>query len=244
MTFGNCRLRGDSLREEKPLVLNLSKPVALRGRKPLLRDQAYETLKAQIVRCDLRPGEAITVTDVAHALNLGRTPVIQAIDRLAVDGLVVVMPRKGVVVSPVSMNDIIEIVQIRTLNEGQAARWAAERATSNDIDRMARNVDETWEAAHKGTVIDVIDLDREFHRLLIGAAQNAILAEFLGNLHDRSLRFWFLSLRAPDHNIRVCEQHAAIVEAIQSRDPDGAEKAMRDHITAFSRNLNEQIGHG
>lgn len=236
-----------ALDDKGALDRDMATPAALRRRKsslPSMRDQAYELLKAQIVRCDLRPGEAITVTDVAQTLNLGRTPVIQAIDRLAVEGLVVVMPRKGVVVSPISMNDIIEIVQIRTLNEGQAARWAAERASSADIDRMARNVDDTWAAARNGTVLDVIDLDREFHRLLIGGAQNAILAEFLGNLHDRSLRFWFLSLRAPDHNIRVCQQHEAIVEAIQKRDPERAEKAMREHITAFSSNLSAQIGHG
>ncbi len=217
---------------------------SLRGRRPSLRDQAYDAIKQQIVRCELRPGEAITVTDVANALNLGRTPVIQAIDRLAVDGLVEVMPRKGVVVSPVSMNDFVEIVEMRSLNEGQAARWAAERASPVDVERMAANVDATWTAARRGALVDMIDFDREFHRLLSGAAQNAILTEFLSNLHDRSLRFWFLSLRAPDHNIRVCEQHAAIVEGIRSRNPDAAEQAMREHINAFSRNLTDQIGRG
>ncbi|WP_333828224.1 GntR family transcriptional regulator [Pararhodobacter sp.] len=215
---------------------------SLRGRRPSLRDQAYEAIKQQIVRCELRPGEAVTVTDLANALNLGRTPVIQAIDRLAVDGLVEVMPRKGVVVSPVSMNDFIEIVEMRMLNEGQAARWAAERAAPADVERMAANIDATWSAARRGALVDMIDFDREFHRLLSGASRNAILTEFLSNLHDRSLRFWFLSLRAPDHNIRVCEQHAAIVEGIRNRDADAAEKAMREHINAFSRNLANQIG--
>lgn len=211
------------------------------GRRVSLREQAYESIKQQIVRCELRPGEAITVTELANAMNLGRTPVIQAIDRLAVDGLVEVMPRKGVVVSPVSMNDFVEIVEIRALNEVQAARWAAERASPEAVTRMQANVDASWKAARNGAVDELIERDREFHRLLSGAARNAILTEFLSNLHDRSLRFWFLSLRAPDHNIRVCEQHAQIVEAIRTGDPDASEAALREHISAFSRNLADQL---
>lgn len=214
------------------------------GRRPSLRDQAYDAIKQQILRCELRPGEALTVTELAEALNLGRTPVIQAIDRLAVDGLVEVMPRKGVVVAPISMNDFVEIIEMRLLNEAQAARWAAERATNADIDRLRANVDATWAAARQGALLDLIDCDREFHRLLSGAARNAILTEFLGNLHDRSLRFWFISLRAPDHNIRVCEQHAAILDAIASRDGAAAEAAMCAHIGAFNRNLTTQIQRG
>ncbi|WP_281279607.1 GntR family transcriptional regulator [Pararhodobacter zhoushanensis] len=228
--------------EEKAVLGGAADTASPPARRISLRDQAYETIKQQIVRCELRPGEAITVTDVANALNLGRTPVIQAIDRLAVDGLVEVMPRKGVVVSPVSMNDFVEIVEMRALNEGQAARWAAERASPVAVERMAANVEATWTAAKRGALEDMIDCDREFHRMLSGAARNAILTEFLSNLHDRSLRFWFLSLRAPDHNMRVCEQHSAIVESIRARNADAAEQAMRDHITAFSRNLTDQIG--
>src|SRR5690348_5160813 len=78
-----------------------------------LRDLAYEAIKRQIVTSDLRPGEALTVAGIAEALNMGRTPVIQAIDWLTVEGLLVVMPRKGVVVSPVSLDNFIEIVEVR-----------------------------------------------------------------------------------------------------------------------------------
>ena len=216
-------------------------PTPTQGRRLSLRDQAYEIIKQMILRCELRPGEAITVSEMAGSLNLGRTPVIQAIDRLAVDGLLDVMPRKGVVVAPISMNDFVEIVEMRLLNEGQAVRWAAERATADDLARLSANVDAAWRAARAGALQDLIECDREFHRLLSGAARNAILTEFLANLHDRSLRFWFISLRAPDHNIRVCEQHAAILEGIARRDPDAAEAAIREHVRAFSTNLTRQI---
>jgi DNA-binding GntR family transcriptional regulator len=211
------------------------------GRRISLRDQAYEAIKQRIVRCDLRPGEVVTVVDLAEQLHLGRTPILQAIDRLTVDGLVSVMPRKGVVVAPVSLDELVDIVEVRLLNEGQAVRWAAERASPADIARLDANLEATWRAAGAHDVDRMIARDREFHRLLSGIAGNAIMSEFLGNLHDRSLRFWFISLRAPDHNTRVCEQHAAVVEGVRQHDPDSAEAAMRAHIRAFRQNLTGQV---
>lgn len=221
-------------------VAEETRPKPRGGKKPSLRDQAYEAIKKRIVSCELRPSEAVTVADLAEQMQMGRTPVFQAIDRLMVDGLVEVMPRKGVVVSPVSMDSLFEIIEMRLLNEAQAASWAAQKATPQEIAQLDANIAATWEAARAHDVERMIDCDRDFHRLLSGIAGNGILAEFLGNLHDRSLRFWFLSLRAPDHNLRVCEQHSAIVDGIRAHDPAAAEKAMRDHISAFHQNLTRQ----
>ena len=136
------------------------------------------------------------------------------------------MPRKGIVVTPISLDELIEVVEVRLLNEGQAARWAAERASPADIARLDATLDATWKAARSNDVDAMISLDREFHRQLSAVAGNTILAEFLANLHDRSLRFWFISLRAPDHNIRVCGQHAAIMDGVRHHDPARAEAAM------------------
>ncbi len=221
--------------------LRIDPPEPARKAKRLsLRDQAYEAIKKRIVSCDLRPGEAVTVADLAEHLQIGRTPVFQAIDRLTVDGLVEVMPRKGVVVAPISMDGLLEIIEMRLLNEAQAATWAAQKATRQEINLLEANLDASWRAVKEHELEHLIEYDREFHRLLSGIAGNTILSEFLGNLHDRSMRFWFLSLRAPDHNMRVCEQHSVIVDAIRAHDPVAADKAMRDHITAFHQNLTRQ----
>jgi DNA-binding GntR family transcriptional regulator len=221
-----------SRRIQKPLRAN---------RHVSLRDRAYETIRHQIVSCELKPGEAVTVTDLANSLNIGRTPVIQAIDRLVVDGLVEVLPRKGVMVCPVSLNDFVEIIEMRLLNEAAAVRWASEKAGIAEIAQMEANLDATWRAARQGDIDEFIDLDREFHKIISLAARNNLMSDFLGNLHDKALRFWFISLRAPDQNTHICEQHAAIVKCISRHDPDSAEKAMRDHISAFHANATSQI---
>jgi len=212
-----------------------------RPKKASLRDQAYEVIKGRIVSCDLKPGEAITVSELADALGIGRTPVIQAVDRLMIDGLVGVMPRKGVVVSPVSLNQLLDITDVRLLNECRVARWAAERISDDQISEMRRNLGEMEKATEKRDMEQLITLDREFHRLISTAAGNEIMTELLSNLHDRSARFWTLSLNIPDHNKRVCAQHRGIIEALAGHDPDEAEKAVREHITAFKSNLVENL---
>lgn len=211
------------------------------GKRVSLRDTAYDAIRKLIVTCELRPGQPLTVTELAESLEIGRTPVIQAIDRLAVDGLVDVMPRKGIVVSPVSLDDFMEVIEMRMVNETAAVRWAAERASRAEITMMDANLSAIWQAARDRNVEEFISLDRDFHRLVTQAANNRILGDVLSNLHDKALRFWFISLKAPDHNIRVCEQHAAVIEGIKSGDPDVAEKAMRAHIASFQINATSQI---
>ncbi|MEQ8445197.1 MAG: GntR family transcriptional regulator [Pelagibacterium sp.] len=211
------------------------------GKRVSLRDTAYDEIRKLIVTCELRPGQPLTVTDLAEALNIGRTPVIQAIDRLAVDGLVDVMPRKGIVVSPVSLDDFMEVIEMRMVNETAAVRWAAERASRAEIAMMETNLAAIWQAAKDRNIEEFISLDRDFHRLITQSASNRILGDVLSSLHDKALRFWFISLKAPDHNIRVCEQHAAVIEGIKSGNLDVAEKAMREHIASFQMNATSQI---
>lgn len=222
-------------------ALRQPRPRKVKPKKTSLRDQAYEAIKGQIVSCELKPGEAVTMTELADELGLGRTPIIQALDRLMVDGLVEIMPRKGVVVSPVSLDELVEIIEIRMLNESQVVRWAAERIRGERVAELERNLKEMVVATQSRDIGLLVALDREFHRMISMTAGNAIMTELLGNLHDRSVRFWTLSLNVPDHNKRVCEQHAEIVTALAARDPDRAEAAIRSHIAAFKTNLVENL---
>ncbi len=200
-----------------------------------LKDQAYEAIKHRIITCAFKPGQELSENAVAVLLKIGRTPVHQAFDRLGVEGLVDVQPRKGVVVRPVNLDEVIEIIEVRLLNETFAVRLAAERASSAEImairDVLARAKDAT------GKVEVMMLLDRDFHRLIARAAHNTVLADVLLKLHERSLRLWFISLAAPHHQGSVNDQHHKIFQAISRRDVEAAEKAMRLHIDSFRRNV-------
>src|SRR5262252_9519069 len=192
------------------------KVVASRRRLPhqSLRDAAYEAIKHRIITCKFKPGECINEASVSALLGLGRTPVHQAIDRLMLEEMVEVIPRKGVIVKPVILQDVMQMIDVRLINEVYCARLAAAR----DVHTLMR-------------------LDREFHLVLANATKNFELAEVVRRLNERSLRFWFISFTTPDHHRSFQEQHEAIFAAIHEHDSDGAESAMRAHIEAFRRSV-------
>lgn len=204
-----------------------------------LRDTAYQEIKHRIITCAFKPGEYINELQLSGLLNIGRTPVHQALDRLMVEGMIEVIPRKGVIVKPVSLNEVLQIIEVRLINEPLGARLAAEHASDADLSDMA---DVLKRAAHWASVRNVeklMLLDREFHLLVAKAAKNDVLTELLRNLHERSLRFWFISLNAPTQYQLVQDEHATILEAIGRHEPDKADSAMRRHIESFRRNVSQ-----
>lgn len=215
-------------------------PTVVRRGESLL-DKAYEKIKHRIITCRYRPGEVLSEAEISADLKIGRTPIHQAIHKLTKDDLISILPRKGVMVRPISMDEAIDIIGVRLVTEGYCARLAAERADASDLQSLDAILASSEEATEKRDIEKLMLLDRQFHDTLARAARNTVLADTLRNLHDRSIRFWFISLRDPDHHRRVLGQHRAIVDALHSRDPDAAEAAMREHISAFQRNIVDRV---
>jgi DNA-binding GntR family transcriptional regulator len=230
---------------KRPLALMGEEPDDASATKPAeassLRDAAYGEIKHRITTCAFKPGEYLNEAWLSAMLGIGRTPVHQAIDRLMLEGMVDVMPRKGVIVKPVSLDEIMQIIEVRLLNESYCVRLAAERADDDEIRHLADVIARADQWMRMRNSEQMMLLDREFHGALARSSKNIVLGDLLGKLHDRSLRFWFLSLTAPGHHASVQEQHLAILKAIRARDPDAAERAMRDHIEAFRRNVAHYI---
>ena len=206
-----------------------------------LRDSAYDAIKLKIITCEFKPGEYINELQLSSLLKIGRTPVHQALDRLMLEGMVEVIPRKGVIVKPVSLNEVLQIIEVRLINESYCARLAAERANDADIAEMDEVLKRTRHWTSLRNVVNMMLLDREFHLLVARAAKNDVVAELLRTLHERSLRFWFISLNEPKQCESVHEQHAAILSAIRRHNPDGAEAEMRRHIESFRANLSQFV---
>jgi DNA-binding GntR family transcriptional regulator len=206
-----------------------------------LRDMAYEAIKDRIITCEFKPGECINEASVSALLGLGRTPVHQALDRLMIEEMVEVIPRKGVIVKPVILQDVLQMVDVRLINETQCARLAAERADDSHIEGMAQVLEQARRAISDRDIHTMMNLDREFHLLLARATKNFELAEVLRKLNERSLRFWFISFTTPDHHHSFQQQHEAVFEAIRSHNGDEAERAMRAHIEAFRKSVVRQL---
>jgi DNA-binding GntR family transcriptional regulator len=209
------------------------------ARTTSLREAAYEAIKHRIITCAFRPGEYINELRLSASLKIGRTPVHQALDRLMMEGMVEVIPRKGVIVKPVSLNEVLQIIEVRLINEPYGARLAAEHADDTDLAELAEILKRTEHWASLRNIENMMLLDREFHLLIARAAKNSVLGELLRSLHERSLRFWFISLNAPTQYQSVHREHYAILSAIHQRDADKAETAMRGHIESFRVNVSQ-----
>jgi DNA-binding GntR family transcriptional regulator len=212
------------------------------GRPLPLKDQAYEAIRHHIVTCRFAPGARLNEAQVAEALGLSRMPVRDALARLRLEELVTILPRKGIEVNCADPEELLQIIEVRTVNECHAARLAAGRITVAQVTALKQVLRRTEAALARRDTEALTLLDREFHDIIARAAGNPIIAALLANLHDRAARFWFISLEREAHQPAVLQEHRAILDALAAQDPAAAAQAMGRHIAAFRRNVMRLIG--
>lgn len=211
------------------------------GKSESLRQRAYEEIKSRIVTLKYAPGEYLNGALVSAQLDIGRTPVQQALDRLMREGMLEVIPRKGVIVKPVSLDEVLQLIEARLVNETHCAAFAAQRATAQEVHDMRAILDRAHSLIKAHDLEGLMNLDREFHSSISRAAKNRVMAEILLSLHERSLRFWFISLSHREHMLQVQAEHERVFEAIKSRDSEAARQAIRAHIESFRQTITTAI---
>lgn len=195
-----------------------------------LADQAYMLLEEMLVTLRLEPGVAVQERLLAEAIGLGRTPVREAIQRLASDGLIKVMPRKGLLVCPVLRSELAQIVEVRRVLERLLVVKAAERA-SPDQRRALQAL-----AAHLDGVAGNLDaffrLDRRLDELLAQACGNPHLVRALAPMHAHCRRLWYLNRDRLDLE-GATEMHATVARAVAEGDNAGAARALNGIIAVL-----------
>ncbi len=190
-------------------------------------DRAYITLKRAILTLELAPGEPISDADLVERYQLSRTPLREALQRLAAEDLVVAHGRRGMAVSSVNPGDIQALYELRVQLDGFAASLAAQRATPADLERLS--------AILSGSVpgsSDPVVFDELIHAAVADAAHNPYLRTTLRRIYDLSVRTLNLLQyeREPLEQMRA--EHQVIVDAIEARDPARAAAAARQHVVA------------
>ena len=206
-------------------------PIKLDGYKPL-RDVVFETLRDAIITQVLKPGERLMEIQLADEMGVSRTPVREAIRKLELEGLVVMVPRKGAYVAGVSMKVIHEVYEVRSALEMLAVTLAAERITEEELDALERQVlrESEEEKADDGDLDSIIYIDSSFHDIIYQAAHNQRLVQFINIMQEQLQRFRAASLSKPGRSKTALEEHKKIVEALSERNGDLASKLARDHI--------------
>ncbi|MCK9913291.1 GntR family transcriptional regulator [Microbacteriaceae bacterium K1510] len=159
-----------------------------------LVERAYEEIKERIITVYFLPGQYLNEGAICDLLGLKRTPVHQALQRLELDGLVEIMPRKGVIVLPDSIAEIIKILDSRMTVEPEIARHAARCATSESTAELKALANLKKADANVSDIDAFTTSDRAFHRKLSEISGNQVLSDFARNLHERSWRYWYLYL--------------------------------------------------
>ena len=169
-------------------------PITLENYKPL-REIVFETLRGAIIDGTLKPGERLMEVQLAEDMGVSRTPVREAIRKLELEGLVLMIPRKGAYVSGISSKDIADVFEVRAALESLAAGLAAERITEQELEDLNRFMVEVTINAEIGDLEKVIKSDTDFHDQIYRASRNSRLVQIINNLRDRIQRFRSASLR-------------------------------------------------
>ena len=203
-----------------------------------LVDTAYQDIRRRILDNIWSPGYQALEQDIASQLGMSRTPVHEALIRLAKEGLVEVAPRRGMRVLPVSPNDMKEIYEILTALESMAASLLAARRPSDDELKPLVQATRAMEAALKRGDLDAwAQADESFHEKLMAMAGNKLLSDAVMSYWDRAHRARMFTLRLRPPPISSTQEHMALVERLQQGDAPGAEKVYREHRARASREL-------
>ena len=211
-------------------------PLILRG----LRDHVQEALREAIISGRFRSGDKLNERLLAAELGVSTTPVKEALQRLQIDGLVRIEPRRGAY-ARFNAEQAEQMMLARAALEGMIAREAARRASDDDLGGIERYVAEMGVATEAGAVERLIVLNEKFHDAIQSASGCAYLVSLLDGqrMYDRATRVALLG--DPAERKRALREHGAIADALSDRDADRAEVAMREHIIRSGRQHVETV---
>lgn len=205
-----------------------------------LSQQAYEQIKQMIVTLKLAPGSVIDEAELQDELRLGRTPIREALKRLSLESLVSIVPRRGIFVTNIGVNDLQRLLEVRLELETLATRLAAQRGTAEHWQRMEALVNEPLDLIDKSDN-DLIRIDETFHEIIYEAADNRFLHEAITVLLTLNERLWYFFLPDIGGFQRTNQDHRMILKSLKAGDGITAAEQMKQHILSSQQRLKAAI---
>ncbi len=210
-----------------------------------LAEQAYQLLGTKITQLELPPGSVLAEKALMADLGIGRTPIREALQRLAMEGLVSHLPNRGMLVADISATSVQHIYEFRSLIDGYTARLAATRASEGDIRELAALQSDLVRATEEDDVDRYVLRDRRFYEVLSRAAQNTYVAEVVPRIFNLHLRLWFFIAHKLGTWHDIARAHEVmtkdVVDALRRRQPDEAERAMKLYISGRHQDIRELL---
>jgi DNA-binding GntR family transcriptional regulator len=203
---------------------------------PLLSERAYERIRHDVICCLIPPGTEVSEAQLCAHYKLGKAPVRMALARLAHDGLVRAIPRRGYMVAPVTLKDIQDVFELRLLLEPQAARLAAGRVDAKRLRLLDEICRAGYQPGEAKSTARFLEANKEFHVAIAQAAGNARLAHAIAQLLDEMTRLLHLGLGLRNRTQEMQHEHRALVRALVRGDGTAAEKICQEQIET-ARNM-------
>ena len=203
-----------------------------------LSEQAYHQLREKIVLLEFAPGDVLREDSLREELGIGRTPIREALQRLEREHFVNVVPRQGIFVTGIDVDELAMLFETRMVLEPYAARLAALRGTPQQWDDMEAALAETARAGDRN---ELLAIDRRCHELMWQAAGNRFLLDTLDMLYAQSDRLWhqyLTDVAEPEHAV---DEHVAILDALRGGDADGAASLVDDHVASFDAEIRAAV---
>lgn len=195
-----------------------------------LRDVVFNTLRRAILRGELKPGERLMEIQLANKLGVSRTPIREAIRKLELEGLVLMIPRKGAEVAEITEKNMLDVLEVRKALEELAAGLACERITKGQIEEMKVAAKEFEAILKTGDVTKIAEADVKFHDVIYFATDNQRLITLLNNLREQMYRLRVEYLKQKECYPQLLREHQMIIETIEKGQKDRACEIAGKHI--------------
>lgn len=195
-----------------------------------LRDVVFNTLRQAILRGELQPGERLLEIHLADKLGVSRTPIREAIRKLELEGLVLMIPRKGAVVAEITEKSLRDVLEVRRALEELAMKLACEKILDEEIEELKVAAKEFEDALKTGDVTVYAEADVKFHDIIYRTTDNQRLIQLLYNLREQMYRYRVEYLKRDDSHDTLLAEHQYIIETLEKRNADEAIKAICAHI--------------
>ena len=195
-----------------------------------LRDVVFNTLRQAILRGELKPGERLMEIQLANKLGVSRTPIREAIRKLELEGLVLMIPRKGAEVADISEKSLRDVLEVRKALEELAVQLACDKITKEEIEDLKKAAEDFKKILKSRDITEIAEADVRFHDIIFMATDTQTLVQILNNLREQMYRFRVEYLKNEEVHPQLIAEHEKIIEHIMERDKAKASAIVSEHI--------------
>ena len=206
-----------------------------------LRDVVFNTLRKAILTGTLKPGERLMEVHLANKLGVSRTPIREAIRKLELEGLVIMIPRRGAEVAQITEKSLKDVLEVRRALDALSVELAGDRITEEELGTLKKACDDFETAVREKDVSVIAKADVALHDIIVKATGNQRLQQLVNNLAEQMYRYRFVYIKDESQHDKLIAEHKEIFESIAGRDKERASRAAKLHIDNQEKSIIRQI---